>query len=353
MSGNVSTLGQLLDNNSRLKEIRIQLNTLQTQLSTQKKSTNLSGLGREGIRATRTRIELNQVDVFQSNIAIGSSQIKSTLSTLQEFMRQSKNISDALSGKLQEGNINLVTTKSAVQDTLKFLRDLSNTKSGDRYVLAGSDSYTKPMNDSGAHAAYMTGLVENWRTGTITTDAFISSYQSTPETTIGYSASLSSNLVKSVYVRADVNLDVDYTLVADSSGFKKILNALSLMENMNLDKVSIEEGDPITTRTAPGTTADDQKENFFTVYEGIIQEINSGIESLRLEEERLQRAQLSLDTAATNHASDKNLLETVLGNIEEVDPAEVAVSISSLKTQLESSYQVTGLLGSLSLTRYL
>lgn len=353
MSGNVSTLGQLLDNNNRLKDIRVQLNTLQTQLSTQKKSTNLSGLGREGTRATRTRIELNQVDVFQSNIAIGSSQIKSTLNTLQEFMRQSKNIADTLSGKLQAGSVNLESVKSDVHDTLNFLRDLSNTKSGDRYVLGGSDSYTKPMTDSGAHATYMTGLVENWRTGVITTDTLISSYQSTPETTMGYSASLSSGLVKNVYVRADVNLDVNYTLVADSTGFKDVLNALSLMENMNLDKVSIETGDPITTKTAPGTTADDQKENFFKVYEGAIKEINKGIDNLRLEEERLQRAQLSLETSDANHKSDKNLLETVLGDIEEADPAEVAVSISSLKTQLESSYQVTALLGSLSLTRYL
>ncbi len=353
MSGNVSTLGQMLDNNGRLREIRLQLNALQTQLSTQKKSQDLSGLGRDGIRATHARIELNQIDVFQSNISIGTTQVKATINTLQEFMVQSKNIADTLAGHLQEGQVNLASMKSSIHDTLGYLRELMNTQSDGKYILSGADSYTKPMNDTGAHASYMAGIVESWRIGTITTATLITSYQSTPETTMGYSASLSSNQIKNIYVRADTNQDIDYTLAADTTGFKKIINALALMDQMNIDKVSIETDDPITTTTAPGTDADEQKENFFTLYEDAIKEINNGISNLRLQEERLQRAQLTLSTTAQEHVSDKNLLENILGNIEEVDPAEVAVKITALNTQMESAYQVTALMGSLSLAKYL
>ncbi len=261
VSATVSTLGQMLDNSARLRDIRTQLSTLQTQLSTQKKAQDMSGLGGNGTRAVRARIDLNQISVFQSNIAIGTAQLDSTSNTLNEFVQQSKNIADTLAGKTQKGNVDITDVRASVQHTFDYLRELLNTQSDGKYIMAGSDSYNAPLNDAGPHNTYMAKLVEDWRTGVIDTDTLITNYQATPETTMGYSASLSSNQVKNVYVRADVNHDVDITLAADSDGFKKILNGLALINNMNIDKVATDPNDPPGTTTAPGVDAAQQKDN--------------------------------------------------------------------------------------------
>lgn len=354
MTNNVSNLGQLLDNNARLRDIRYQLNTLQIQMATGKKSQLLSGLGGDGISTQRTRVDINQINVFQSNISTGQARLRQSLQTMQEFMEQAKNMADTMAGEMQQGDVNIGTVKNFAASTLGYLRELINTQDEDRYLLAGADSSTKPLTDTGAHSTYVQNLLQDWRAGTITTDTLISSYSTTPETTMGYSAPLASDQVRNVYVRADVSTDIDYTLTADSDGFKDILNAMTLMANMDLDKVALEEGDnPATVRTAPGATPEDQKDNFFSAFEDMVKRINNGIGKLRLEEQRLQRADLLMGTTADNHTMDLNTLQNALDRLENADPAEVAVKITALQTQLTSAYQVTALLGSLSLAQFL
>lgn len=354
MSNNVSTLGQLLDNNSRLRDIRLQLNTLQIQLATGKKTQVFSGLGDQGIVSQRTRVALNQIEVFQSNITIGQTRLRQSLQTMNEFMEQAKNFADTMGFQLQQGNIDVPSLKAAASDTLGFLRELLNSRDGDRYIFAGADSYTSPLEDTGAHTTYMNSLISDWQAGTIDTDTFISSYSSSPETTIGYTAALASGQVRNIYVRADVNTDVDYTLLANNSGFKDILNAITLMASMGLDKPALEDGDnPSDFSVAPGATQDDQKDNFFQVYEDMISRVNAGITSLRTQEERLQRADVLLNSIAQGHTTDSNSLANTLGQAEDADPAEVSIKINALQTQLSAAYQVTALLGALSLTNYL
>jgi flagellin-like hook-associated protein FlgL len=354
MTNNVSTLGQLLENNARLNDVRSQLNTLQIQLSSGKKTPVFSGLGDDIIGSKRTRVEINQIEIFQTNIDVGRTRLRQTVQTLQEFSVQAKNLANTMGGALQKGQVDVPALRRAAQDTATYMRELLNSKDGDRYLLAGADSFTPPIDKGDLQNTYFQSQIESWRTGSITNAAMITNYAATLETTIGYSAPLASNLVRNVYVRADVGTDVDYTLTADSAGFKDILNAVSLMSNINFDKVSLEEGDnPTLVKTAPGTTKDEQRDNFFEVFEDMIKRINGGINKLRTEEQRLERADVVLGTIAQDHISDKNTLETTLGQIEDADPAEVAVKLNALQTQLTAAYQVTALLGTLSLSRYI
>jgi flagellar hook-associated protein 3 FlgL len=354
MPNNVSSLGQLLDNNARLRDIRFQLNTLQIQLATGKKTQVFSGLGDNGITSQRTRVALDQIEIFQTNITIGQTRLRQMTQNMSEFSEQAKNLADTMGFALQQGDVDIGSLKTAAQDTLSYIRDLLNSRDGERYLFSGADSFSAPLEDTGAHASYITGLIEDWRTGTIDSDALIAAYSATPETTIGYSASLSSGLTRGVYVRASTETDVDYTLLANSQGFKEILNAITLMAGMDLDKIELGVDDnPALVRTAPGADATEQKENFFKVYENMITRINAGINLLRTEEQRLQRADVLLNNIAQEHTFDSNTLANSLGTIEDADPAEVSIKINSLQTQLSAAYQVTALLGTLSLTNYI
>jgi flagellar hook-associated protein 3 FlgL len=353
-TSNVSTLGQLLENNARLNDVRRQLNTLQLQLSSGKKTDVFSGLGDQGSRSLRVRVEINQIDVFQSNIDIGRTRLRETVQTLEDFSTQAKNFADSMAFAQQQGNIDIQSLREGARAAMVYLRDLLNSRDGDRFILAGADSFVAPIDAGAAHDTYLSGQIEAWRTGTLTTATLKTNYTGTPETTMGYSAALSSNLVRNNFIRADVNTEVDYTLTGDQEGFKRILNAIGMMANMDLDKVALDDGDnPALVKTAPGATRTEQKEEFFSLFEHMIKEINGGINNLRTENQRLERADVVLGSIRADHIIDRNTLETTLGQIEDADPAEVAVKINALQTQLEASYQVTALLGSLSLSRFI
>ena len=354
MSNNVSTLGQLLDNNLRMRTVRTQLNDLQTQLSTGKKAQLLSGLGDDAITSVRTRASLKQIAVYQANIDNGTTRIKQMTNVINQIKGQTKNVLDVLMGEQQKGDINLEMIHDFAHDALDQVRDLLNSKDDDRYLLAGADAFTTPLDKNGIHETYMITQFNAWQAGTIDTDTLITNYKATPETTMGYSAPLSSDLVRGVTIRADVGTEVDYTRLADSDGFKKILNSLALLDQMDLDKISLEDDDnPLTTQTAPGADAETQRDNFFTLYEDVIRTIKDGVNDLVLEEQRLERASLQLGNLQEDHTADKNALETLLGKVEDADTAEVATRLSSLQIQLSASYQVTARLGQLTLSNYL
>lgn len=355
MSNNVSTIGQLIDNNARLRDIRSQLNELQIQLASGKKTNMFAGLGQSVVDQQRTRADLNQIGVYRNNITVGKTRIDVILRTVSEFKEQAKNFADAMGLERQKGNdLNIAALKEFAHTTNEYIHTLINVKDGDRYLFAGSDAFNQPLDDTGAHDTFMIGLLEDWKAGTIDTDTLISSYKTTPETTIGYSSVLSSAQTRGVFVRADVSRDLEYTLLGNSAGFKDILNAMTLFENLDLDKVSLDEDDnPLVVKTAPGTDPADQRENFYAMFEDVIKTINGGLNKLELEEQRLQRVHLQLGTIEQDHIDDKNALETTLGQIEDIDPTEVAIRINSLQIQLTAAYQVTAKLGQQSLSNFI
>lgn len=354
MTSSVSTLGQTLDNSARLRTIQSQLYDLQTQLASGKKAQQFSGLGTDAILTLRARADLTQIETYKQNITLGLTRAKLTEQTLAEFREQAEKISDSMQNQMQKGDIDLDLVKQFASDGVRYLRELLNSRDGDRYLLSGADTYTPPINDTGAHATYMDKLLQDWTDGTITTDQLIASYTTTPETTMGYSPALSSGQARDIYVRADVQTDVPYGVFANEDGFKDILNALTLVQQIDIDKISLEDDDnPLSTTTAPGTTPAEQRDNFFKLFEHLIGQVNNGMKELVKSQQYMDRVQLQLTNIQDGHKVDANNLTTTIGNIENVDPTEVAVKIAALQIQLTAAYQTTASLSQLSLTQYL
>lgn len=354
MGNSISTLGQTIENNLRLKTMRYQLDDLQRQLTSQKKAETFSGLGDQAIKALRARNAINQTTTYQTNISNGMTRLKTLTDSLKEFRAQTNIVLDALTEELQKGDINLDQIQDFARSALSIGRDLLNTKDGDRYLLSGGDAENAPIDKNGVHEVYMRKLFDDWQAGTITTDTLMTNYKSTSETTMGYSAALSSGSARHVYVRADVTVEVDTTLFANQDGFKKILNGLALLDQMDIDKISLGEDDnPATTQTAPGADAEEQRDNFFELYEDIIKHIKDGVADLNREEQRLERANLTLDTVNKSHTTDKVALENLVSDVEDADTSDVAIRISVMQVQLSAAYQVTARIGQLTLSNFI
>lgn len=353
MGISISTIGQTIDNNARLKTIQAQLFELQTQLTSGKKARDYAGLGIEAIGSQRARDSLSHIDTYLNNIDIGTTRVKQMDQSIAEFRDQAKNAIQFMATERQKGEVDLTQINEFADSTLDYVRSLLNTRDGDRYLFSGADAFNPPMNDTGAHGTYMTSLFDQWQAGTITTDQLLSSATTTPDTTMGYSASLSSGLTRGVFVRADVDTDVNYTIYGNDQAIKDVLNVLALTKAIDLDKVATDPGDPPGTKTAPGSTNQEQKDNFFELYEALIKKAEDAFGELDKQQQNMQRVELRLRDIGDGHKADKATLEDTLAQIEDADTTDVAVKINSLQVQLSAAYQVTARLGQLSLTQFL
>ena len=68
---------------------------------------------------------------------------------------------------------------------------------------------------------------------------------------------------------------------------------------------------------------------------------------------RLETVRAQMDQTQKSHQNQKTLLLNTITGVEDVDTNEVAVKLTTLKTQLEASYQVTALTAGLSLINFI
>jgi len=252
----ISTLGQALAQISRINVQQTELNTLSTQLATGRITQRFSGLGSDALTSQRARADFRSLDIFINNIQNGSRRIELSLTSVQEFQAQSRNLQEVVDGLSQQSTheslgTNILTyddpTTSAVEqiqigldsaetdvdfqnfqrfadDIFGFFESLLNTQDGDRYLLGGSETSTPPFTDTGTLDAAVTSLIDDWKEGVISTDEFISSLterdssqnpRAISDSIVGFSSQLSSGTAGDIFVRADDGQDIRYTTLAN------------------------------------------------------------------------------------------------------------------------------------------
>jgi flagellar hook-associated protein 3 FlgL len=372
---NISTLGQALDQIARLKTQQGTLDLLSTQLTTQKKTQVFSGLQNDVIRSQRARADTRALEGYVDNIKNADRRIKQMLNSLQSMKSQAENIATSLTVAIQEGDWpDLETIQDLTNNTLNFIMDLVNEKDGNRYLFAGADSSTKPLNDTGLFESFLgdfvpdetdltnpplvaSGVIGQWGDGTITTDEFIAAYHSVNETVMGYSSSLVSDTAGKVFVRVDDNAEFEYTVLADVDPIKDILRALNVLKS--LPPVEYAPGalnDPTATTLPadlPPFPPEEKQENFFQVINDLANMINTAIDQLDQQGFKLAQVQAQISKIKDSHTSEMNMLANIIGEVEDVDITETAAKINQLQTQLEASYSVTALLSQLTLANYI
>lgn len=343
----ISTLGQTNDQIGRLKNLQMQLGTLQTQISTGKKSQTLKGLGSDVITTKRARADFQKLDSYMLNIDRANTRITQMQQGLTTIKTQANNVLDSIINQTQKGDVELDSIRRLADNAYDFIVDTLNLQDGTAFIFAGSDTAQQPIIDSGAIDAYYADLNAQWSAGTLPitppnttiSEEYISRYRNIPEVTLGLSGSLTDS--KQVYVRADDTVEINYTLKANNQAMKDILTAVSAMRNIpNLD-------------VAPGATEQEQEDYFFEVFNDVAKLLSSAVDQLDVEGFKLSTAQAQLNDVRKEHVVEKNTLLNTISSIEDIDLNEAAVKIQSLGVQLEASYQVTALVSKLSLANYL
>lgn len=355
----ISTYAQALGQASRLKTMQINLDQLQTQLATGKKTQLFKGLETEVIASKRARADLQAIEIYDRNITVADRRIKIMMNSINEMQRQAENVVNAIEIQTQEGEFEIDSVGDLAKKSLDFMIALLNERDGDRFVFAGAETQNEPLTDKGTFNAYLQTQVQEWVDTNITTDELVSSYRERAQLTdtiMGYSATISSGNVRDVFVRVDKGAEISYTTLANDEGFRDIMAAMGMLETLSetLDEVTLDPDDnPLTTTTAPGVDKSQQSDNFYRVFNDLARMLNQGLDRLNRLEFDLSQRQAEMASIQKSYKLEQNILKNQIGDIEDADMNSVALQLNTLQIQLDASYRVTASLRQLTLANFL
>jgi flagellar hook-associated protein 3 FlgL len=375
MASGVSTLGQYLDQISRLKGQQSSLGELSVQISSGKKTQKLSGLGNDIIRATRARAGVDSLETYSNNITNAQRRIKLMLNSTSEIKAQVEKITAGLQQAVQEGDYpDLESIKQLTGNVYNFILDNINQTDGERYLFGGGDTTQKPISDNGLYASALgnfipdssdltnpplvsSGVIGDWGDGTITTAQFMASYNGTNDTVLGFSNALTSNTAGKTTVRVSDESEFDYTVLANKTAMKDIVKLLGVLKA--LPPVEYAPGalnNPAATTIAEDTPPNPpaaKQEAFFAVLTDISTRLNKALDQMDQVDFKLSQVQAQIDTVNQSHTTQINAYKDIIGETEDVDITEASAKILQIQTQLQASFQVTALMSQLTLANYL
>lgn len=358
MGNGISTMGHSMDQIDNLRKLQLRMSTLSTQMATGKKTRTFDGLGTDVIASERARANIKALVAYENNITVASRRLKLMDNSLSQTRKQAQNVLSAIQVQTQSGEIDKDSVGELAGKLRGLIAEFVNEKDGDRFVFSGAETTTKPLGDTSAMDTYMQSKLDDWLNGTIDSDALIKSYRDRTQltdTTVGYSAQLSSGSTRGVSVRVDEYAEVDYTVLANDQGLRDIIVAIGMLDKLccSIDEVTLDDDSAPGTTTAPGVTQKEQNENFYKVFNDIGQMLSSGLKNLEKSQFTVSQSLSTITEIQSEHAVQRNILKGQVDDIENVDMNEVAVQINFLSIQLEASYRVTATLSNLNLSNFL
>lgn len=333
---NISTLGQQMNLIARMKDIQGNMSHYQQQVTSGVKHQTFAGYGVESLKIQRYRSGMKELEAYGYNISNAQMNIRQMNETLAENTEQARNILDAIGVQLSRGEeFDLATIKQAAHTALQVIEANVNVEVGGRYLFAGSDVTNKPLNGADGAANNMALKVTDWMDGTVDTEAFLASFDALSDSESGFSGTVQT--AKNVYARADDNYEVDYTVKANSSGMKQILNGLRMISQLEF----------------PADSDVASKDDFYDVVDHLYKTVQSGVTDLRADSAKLANATAVLSNIKTNHDNDMQSMQTLMEETEAADPTDAIIKFQTLQTQLEASYNITSIVSQLSLARFL
>ncbi|PCI01886.1 MAG: hypothetical protein COB76_00255 [Alphaproteobacteria bacterium] len=336
MDGRISTYAfslSMISKNSRLQQ---QLGQVQEQLATGVKSATLDGYGVDNLRLQNSRISISSINSYVFNIESATSRIRQMTLGVQEIDSQVDIVLGALALTPEEGDIDITNLKNLANNAKDIIQDILNQKVGDDYLFSGSDVNAKPLPNPESLTARVQLQMTSFLDGTNDADTFVANIDTYTDSQVGFSLGVQSS--SQLYVRADDNFEVDYTIKASDQGFQDILIGLEALSE-------IEFPDPATDLAT--------RDDFYKITTAMFKKIQGGVEEIRRYEIKLASAEASIGRKLEQHKTDRGFLQTTVENIQAIDPAEAIIRFQSLQTNLEAAFQATSIIGSLSLARLL
>jgi flagellar hook-associated protein 3 FlgL len=377
---NVATLSQNLLLQTQVRSIQGQLDKVQMQIASGKKTDVYSGLGAVSRMTLDLHRQSEQVANYRSTIASTTARLK----VMDQGMTRISEIATEFRAKYLQNRTYMATdpTVRAVfqdeaQSALKELGRLLNVEYEGRYVFSGRLIDTAPMVDPGSTATAGSPLAvldnvintagaSNYVANGATTafNAVITAltpsaaaYTGVAPNTYPYNGdnaavSNAPPYTNALTVRVDEATDVAYTFRGDDPAIAALMQGLYTFATTDYDPTAdtafFQLMDAASFRIDQALEGSD-----LTPPVGVPSSATPTFAGLRSALGTLGAIQNRINAIDLTHEQRLSLLENELGRLEDADPYEAISKLQGLQAQLTSSFQVTAALKDLTLSRFI
>lgn len=361
----ISTIGQFQRIKTDMLRTQERLLELQIQSTTGKKGTTFGDIGADARRSLNVRAASNQIENFRRNIDVVETRagvMDTALGRLSSLLNELRNEYTKVSGNINDNNTTFLNELG--RRGLAEIANILNTRLDGRYLFAGDDIDRRddpPMLDPAALITRFETLIGEYRTGGVDGTAVVAAMNAAvndparaydpiptgftltpapaaPPATASVDAApiFRGSLFYSgngPRARVDRDYDVEYGIRADLPVFRDIVQAFAIAATVRYERTEdadyraiVDAGQRLTLNSIPN--------------------LNNEIGKLGL----TRKEMIALKT---KHADVNTYFEREIGQIEDVDMAEVFTRIQQTQVVLQATYRITAGLQDLSLLNFL
>lgn len=331
----VSNVAQDTSLQRLMRDVNVQLSEVRKQVITGKKAQDFSGLGTtNGLASIDLRADMTRIDSLLANI----DSVRPRTDTMDRVLNDAVNEARSVfSNNLQyprSGRPPLDVIRQDARQAMEAIQAGLNTSQGGRFLFAARDIANPPYDNAAQLDANAAAQVADYMAGTDTGAQVIADMQAFNGTDLGFSATLTALPAnEGVSVRADENLELDYTVRADTAGVENMLRGLSILANLDYDP--------------------NQDAEFWNMFDGAQSLIETGAREVDSEISKLGLVREQLTQTRTAHEETRVSLEEFVSDAEDVDTAEAISEMQRIQAQLEASFQTIATLRDLSLVNFI
>jgi flagellar hook-associated protein 3 FlgL len=294
----------------------------------------------------------NQTELLQT-LTSGNNLVTTNLTTSQDalnsLLTDAQNAVQGLTAWSSAGTTSDATLQNLGVNALQSLIATTNTTSNGQYVFGGVNSGVAPMADyfSSTPSAAKTAIDAAFQTafGCLPTDAAASTitapqmqtFLSGPFAAQFSGANWTSNWSSASSVDASDQIapgeTIDTSTNANQPGFQQLAEGYAMLAEFGGSQLSSAAQQAVAAAATPLIT--------------------QGLNSMTATEAGVGASLQRVTEANSSMSSQMTILQTQIGNLDNVNAQAAAVQLNTLSTQLQTAYELTAQLQRLSLAQYL
>ena len=342
MTISVSTIGNLILNQSTLKSNQDKFNTLQYRLATGNKFLDLKDYGTDSGRIVDLRLEISSRASYTRAIDLAELTTKAyegALEAMSNTMQELLNAADPLS---TQGTNWAADNQVIANNLLLEMQTNLNLEIGGRFIFAGTNYTSEPVVEMRNLSVYTTNDLPPTAANTIETantvpehliDSGGANTTESYHTSFGGAGTINENAWTELTVTVADNQTVDYGISATESAFQNAVEALLRFKSA----------------TQAGLT-EAQRVSFLTTARAAADTARTQIRQLQSQN---GVAQNQFQNAKELHVSFSNVSQIALDELTVTDTAQAATEMSALQSLMQASFATISRQASLSLVNFL
>lgn len=330
----ITNIGNLISQQALLKALRQDVNEANRLATTGKKSTTIAGMGASGASTSvALRNTHNLFDTYMDNLNTAKARFQIMDHAFLSVTEDVRDMTSGLRSLIQGADTNAGLMRDKAETLLTSVLDKMNVQYNGRYLFSGDDIYSPAFDDRAALDGNISTMVAGWMAGTPSAGSVAADARTISNTDLGISAEAVN--AGRVTMRVDQNLDIDFTIKANQSGFPDVLRGLAIIANL----------------TEPTTPA--EVENYWAIVNGAIQIMDAGAKELDATQGFMGQRAKMVDELFLEHKNMQGTYEMFISDVEDVDMADASLRLQDLMRQMEASMTVIAQSRNLSLVNYL